>query len=221
MNNYNYLNSEKRRSNLYPKIKIIIDIIISLFLIVFLIPLFITIALLIKFSSRGPIFFSQKRIGRFKKTFNCIKFRTMHIESEDMLEKLLSENKEIQIEFNKKHKLSNDPRITPIGKFLRKTGLDELPQLINIIKMDMSLIGPRPIVYDEIDKYGYDFSKVFSIRPGISGLWQVSGRNKLTYKRRVEIDVIYVDNYCLLMDLRILIRTFGVILFPQDNDKFN
>ena len=220
MNNFNYLNTKKKGGKLYPKIKIIVDIITSLVLLVFLLPLFITIALLIKFSSRGPIFFSQKRIGRFQKTFNCIKFRTMHVESEDMLEKLLAENKEIKILFNKKHKLINDPRITPIGKFLRKTGLDELPQLINIIKMDMSLIGPRPIVVDEVHKYGHYISKVFSIRPGISGLWQVSGRNKLTYKRRVEIDVIYVDNYCLLMDLRIILRTLGVIFFHKDNDEF-
>lgn len=220
MNNYNHFYSEKIRGKVYPKIKIIIDIITSIVLLVILIPIFFIISLLIKLSSRGPIFFFQKRIGRFQKTFNCIKFRTMHTESEDMLKKLFSVNKEIKIEFNKKRKLINDPRITPIGKFLRKTGLDELPQLINIIKMDMSLIGPRPIVVDEVNKYGDDISKVFSIRPGISGLWQVSGRNKLTYKRRVEIDVIYADNYCLLMDLRIILRTIGVIFFPKDNDEY-
>ena len=218
MKNYHYLNSAKKNKKLYPKIKLFLDIIISFFLIIFLIPVFFVIALLVKFSSRGPIFFSQKRIGRFNKTFKCIKFRTMHVESKDILEKLLSENEELRIEFDKKHKLSNDPRITPIGKFLRKTGLDELPQLINIIKMDMSFIGPRPIVQNEVKKYGDNFTKVFSIRPGISGLWQGSGRNNLTYKRRVEIDVIYIDNYSLIMDLRIIIRTFGVILFPKDNN---
>lgn len=214
------LNLNKKKNKLYPNIKTIVDIIFSFFLIVLLFPLFILIALLIKLSSRGPIFFCQKRIGKFKKTFDCIKFRTMHIESEDMLEKLLSENQEVKIEFDKKRKLSNDPRITTIGKFLRKTGLDELPQLINIIKMDMSIVGPRPIVHDEVIRYGNNFAKVFSIRPGLSGLWQVSGRNKLSYKRRVEIDVIYVDNYNLLMDLRIIIRTLGVIFFPKDNDEF-
>ena len=142
------------------------------------------------------------------------------MESEDILEKLFLENKELEIEFKKKHKLSNDPRITPFGKFLRKTGLDELPQLFNIIKMDMSLIGPRPIVQDEVYKYGNNIAKVFSIRPGISGLWQVSGRNQLTYKRRVKLDLIYVDNYSFLMDLKILLRTFGVIFFPKDNNDF-
>ena len=220
MKNYHYLNSAKKNEKLYPKIKLILDIIISFFLIIFLIPVFIGIALLIKFSSRGPIFFFQKRIGRYKKTFNCIKFRTMHLESEDIIDKLLSENKELQIEFNKKHKLINDPRITSVGKFLRRTGIDELPQLINIIKMDMSIIGPRPIVKDEVPKYGENITKVFSIRPGISGLWQVSGRNNLSYKRRVELDVIYVENYNLIMDLRIFIKTFRVLFFSKDNNDF-
>ena len=221
MNNFLNLNQKKHNKKIYPNIKLILDILISLFLIVFLIPLIFVIALLIKFSSRGPIFYFQKRIGKSNKSFYCIKFRTMHVESKDMLEKLFSSNKELEIEFKKKHKLKNDPRITTIGKFLRKTGLDELPQLINIIKMDMSLIGPRPIVQDEIYNYGDKITKVFSIRPGISGLWQVSGKNKLTYKRRVELDLIYIDNYSFFMDVKILIRTLGVILFPNDDNDFN
>ena len=220
MNDSPCLDLNKNNKKIYPKIKTSLDILISLFLVVILIPLFIVIALLIKFSSGGPIFFLQERTGKFKKPFYCIKFRTMNMFSKDILEKLFSENKDLEIEFKQKHKLRFDPRITPFGKFLRKTGLDELPQLFNIIKMDMSLIGPRPIVQDEVYNYGNNIAKVFSIRPGISGLWQVSGRNKLTYKRRVELDLIYVDNYSFLMDLKIILRTFGVIFFPKDHNDF-
>ena len=181
------------------------DFVLSLTaLIIIFLPLTI-IYLLVLITSSRPVIYWSKRVGKNNKLFMMPKFRTM-----------------------KKHtpELPTDKLIkpeqwwTPLGKILRKTSLDELPQLINIIKMDMSLIGPRPIVVDEVNKYGDDISKVFSIRPGISGLWQVSGRNKLTYKRRVEIDVIYADNYCLLMDLRIILRTIGVIFFPKDNDEY-
>ena len=123
-------------------------------------------------------------------------------------------------EFEETHKIKNDPRITTIGKFLRKTSLDELPQFINVLRGEMSIIGPRPVVKEEKDKYGKNFKRVFSIKPGITGLWQVSGRNNLTYKRRVMLDLNYVEDYNLLMDLRILIRTFGVILFPLDRGAY-
>ena len=123
-------------------------------------------------------------------------------------------------EFEETHKLKNDPRITVIGKLLRKTSLDEFPQFINVLRGEMSIVGPRPIVKEEIIKYKENFKKVSSIKPGITGLWQVSGRNNLTYKRRVMLDLNYVENYNLLMDLRILIRTFGVILFPLDRGAY-
>ena len=123
-------------------------------------------------------------------------------------------------EFEETHKIKNDPRITTIGKLLRKTSLDELPQFINVLKGEMSIIGPRPIVKEEKKKYGKNLKKVLSIKPGITGLWQVSGRNNLTYKRRVMLDLNYVENYNLIMDLRILLRTFGVVLFPLDRGAY-
>ena len=204
----------------YKIIKTIFDLFFALIILVVGSPIFIIIALLVKLSSRGPIFFLQKRIGKNKKSFNCIKFRTMHPEAEDILENLIINNEALRKEFEETHKLKNDPRITNIGKFLRKTSLDEIPQFLNVIKMEMSIVGPRPIVKKEILKYGKSYKKVISIKPGITGLWQVSGRNNLSYKRRVTLDCLYVDNMSPIIDLRIIIRTFGVIFFPNDRGAY-
>ena len=204
----------------YKIIKTIFDLFFALIFLVVGSPIFISIALLVKLSSRGPIFFLQKRVGKNKKTFNCIKFRTMHPEAEDILENLMVNNEALRKEFEETHKLKNDPRITNIGKFLRKTSLDEIPQILNVIKMEMSIVGPRPIVKKEILKYGKSYKKVISIKPGITGLWQVSGRNNLSYKRRVILDCLYVDNMSPIIDLRIIIRTFGVIFFPNDRGAY-
>tara|TARA_B100000212_G_scaffold298030_1_gene242039 strand:+ start:15 stop:449 length:435 start_codon:yes stop_codon:yes gene_type:complete len=144
----------------------------------------------------------------------------MYPESSDILENLLEKNDDIKREFEKNHKIKNDPRITPIGKILRKTSLDELPQFINVLRSEMSIVGPRPIVKEEINKYGDAFKKVSSIKPGITGLWQVSGRNNLTYRKRILLDLIYVENHNLLMDIRIIIRTIGVIIFPHDRGAY-
>ena len=144
----------------------------------------------------------------------------MHPEADDILENLIANNKNLKKEYEETHKLKNDPRITDIGKLLRKTSLDELPQFLNVLKMDMSIVGPRPIVKEELEKYGNSITKVLSIKPGITGLWQVSGRNNLSYKRRVFLDCLYVDNINLLIDIRIIIRTFGVILFPKDRGAY-
>ncbi len=206
--------------NYYLILKCLFDIIFSIIVISFGLPLFILIVLLIKFSSRGPIFFYHKRIGKNNKPFYCIKFRTMHPEANDIFSNLLNTNLELKEEFEKTQKLKNDPRITPIGKFLRKTSLDELPQFINVLKMEMSVVGPRPIVHNEKNKYKSSITKVLSIKPGITGLWQVSGRNNLSYERRVLLDCIYVDNLSFIMDLRIIIRTFGVLLFPLDRGAY-
>ena len=213
-------NKKKSTFKFYKFIKNLFDLLFSfLFLITFL-PLFLIITLLIKFSSRGPIFFLQKRIGKNNIPFKCIKFRTMYPEAKDILENLLIKDSVLKKEFEETHKIKNDPRITTIGKLLRKTSLDELPQFINVLKGEMSIIGPRPIVKEEKKKYGKHLKKVLLIKPGITGLWQVSGRNNLTYKRRVMLDINYVENYNLLMDLRILLRTFGVILLPLDRGAY-
>ena len=208
------------KKNTYKIIKTTFDLFFALIFLIVGSPIFFIIALLIKLSSRGPIFFSQERIGKNKKPFNCIKFRTMHPEADDILENLMINNEVLRKEFEETHKLKNDPRITNIGKFLRKTSLDEIPQFLNVIKMEMSIVGPRPIVKKEILKYGKSYKRVISIKPGITGLWQVSGRNNLSYKRRVILDCLYVDNMNPIIDLRIIIRTFGVIFFPNDRGAY-
>ena len=204
----------------YKQIKLLCDLLFASTFLITGLPLFIFIALLIKFSSRGPIFFSQERIGKKNIPFKCLKFRTMHPEAEDILENLLLENNLVKKEFEETHKLKNDPRITYVGKFLRKTSLDEIPQFLNVLKMEMSIVGPRPIVKEEIIKYGSSITNVLSIKPGITGLWQVSGRNNLSYKRRVILDCVYVKNINLFLDLRIIIRTFGVVFFPKDRGAY-
>ena len=211
---------KKRNLNLYKLCKNLLDFLFSIFFLISSLPFFLVISLLIKLSSRGPIFFLQERIGRNNIPFKCIKFRTMHPEANDVLENLLVKDEKLKMEFEQTHKIKNDPRITTIGKLLRKTSLDELPQFINVLRGEMSIVGPRPIVKDEIIKYEENFKKVSSIKPGITGLWQVSGRNNLTYKRRVMLDMNYAENYNFLMDIRILIRTFGVILFPLDRGAY-
>ncbi len=209
-----------RNLNFYKSFKNLLDFLFSIFFLIAFLPFFILISLLIKLSSRGPIFFLQERIGKNNIPFKCIKFRTMHPEAKDILENLLMKDKKLKMEFEKTHKIKNDPRITTIGKLLRKTSLDELPQFINVLKNEMSIVGPRPIVNKEKKKYGKNFKKVLSVRPGITGLWQVSGRNNLTYKTRVKLDLNYIENYNFLMDIRILIRTIGVILFPLDRGAY-
>ena len=204
----------------YKSIKKYLDLFFSILILIACLPLFLIIALLIKCSSRGPIFFFQERIGKNNITFKCIKFRTMHSQAKDILENLLNNDDNLKREFEETYKIKNDPRITIIGKLLRKTSLDELPQFINVLRNEMSIIGPRPIVAEEKFKYGENLKKVLSVKPGITGLWQVSGRNKLPYKKRVMLDLFYVENYNLVMDIRILIKTIGVILFPIDRGAY-
>ena len=209
-----------RNLNFYKSCKNLLDFLFSIFFLIASLPFFLLISLLIKLSSRGPIFFLQERIGKNNIPFKCIKFRTMHPEAKDILENLLMKDEKLKIEFEQTHKIKNDPRITTIGKLLRKTSLDELPQFINVLKNEMSIVGPRPIVNKEKNKYGKNLKKVLSVKPGITGLWQVSGRNNLTYKTRVKLDLNYVENYNFLMDMRIIIRTIGVILFPLDRGAY-
>ena len=204
----------------YILIKSFLDIIVSLMIIIIFSPIFIFIAILVKLSSRGPIFYLQRRVGKNNTYFNCIKFRTMHPEADDLLKKLLHENIELKDEFLVTHKIKNDPRITPFGKFLRQTSLDEIPQFLNVLKGEMSIVGPRPIVKEEIKKYSSSFNQVISIKPGITGLWQVSGRNNLTYKKRVQLDHIYSFDISFKIDLIIIIRTIGVIIFPKDRGAY-
>ena len=204
----------------YKNFKRLFDIFFALLLIIFLLPLFLIIGISIKINSKGSIFYTQKRIGKNNTTFSCYKFRTMHPQAKYLLKKILIKNPDYKSQFSETRKIINDPRITKIGRFLRLSSLDELPQIFNVFKGDMSFIGPRPIVKSEIKKYGKNFGKVFSIKPGISGLWQVSGRNNLSYDKRVELDINYSENINFLLDIKIFIRTIIVILFPFGRGAF-
>ena len=196
------------------------DITFALTLLTLGAPVMLTVALLVKLTSPGPIFFVQKRIGRRYKRFGCIKFRTMELDADQRLQALLESNPQLRAEFEKDHKLRNDPRITPIGQFLRTTSLDELPQLFNILRGEMSVVGPRPIVEQEIPRYGLAMDHVLRVRPGLTGLWQVSGRNNVSYQRRVLLDLNYVKRGSLRLDLFIVLRTVVVLLFPGNRGAY-
>jgi len=183
-------------------------------------PLLLLLAVLVKLSSQGTVFYCQRRIGRGYRGFGCLKFRTMRKDADRMLAQVLASDPALRAEFEREYKLKNDPRITPIGKFLRRSSLDELPQFINVLKGEMSVVGPRPIVWDELRRYGKDMDPVLSVRPGLTGLWQVSGRNNLPYKTRVKLDLFYVRNRSLWLDLGIILRTMGVVLLPMDRGAY-
>ena len=196
------------------------DIVFSLIVLTLGSPIFILIAILVKLSSPGSVFYIQKRVGRNYREFGCIKFRTMHKDADNLLPNLLEKYPLMRKEFEKDFKLRQDPRITKLGRFLRRSSLDELPQFFNVLKGEMSVVGPRPIVSNEIIKYSLFMEEVISVRPGLTGLWQVSGRNNLSYKKRVELDLLYARNRNFLLDLEIIILTLGVLLFPMDRGAF-
>lgn len=175
----------------------------------------IVLAILVKFSTRGPVFYRAKRLGRNGKPIEVLKFRTMNADADEKLEQLLAENPDLKAEWEKNFKLNNDPRITGIGRFLRKTSLDELPQFWNVLKGEMALIGPRPIVPQEVAYYGKDYPVFASVKPGITGLWQVSGRSNTSYGERVALDVFYVNNWSMWMDYYIFWATFNAVLFHR------
>ncbi len=196
------------------------DIVFSLSVLTLGAPVFIALALLVKASSRGPVFYVQRRIGRDYRSFGCIKFRTMRKDSDRALSKLLSSSPELQKEFSRDFKLKNDPRITRLGKFLRRSSLDELPQFINVLRGEMSVVGPRPIVKAELSRYGRHMNEVLSVRPGMTGLWQVSGRNNLSYNQRVRLDLRYARTRHFLLDLKIVFQTIKVVLNPRDRGAY-
>lgn len=196
------------------------DIIFSLSVLTLGAPIFIALALLVKASSKGPVFYVQKRIGRDYNTFGCIKFRTMRKDSDRHLHSLLNSSPELRKEFSRDFKLKNDPRITTLGKFLRRSSLDELPQFINVLRGEMSVVGPRPIVNAELSRYGRHMNEVLSVRPGMTGLWQVSGRNNLSYRQRVRLDLRYARTRHFLLDLKIVVQTIMVVLRPRDRGAY-
>ncbi len=191
------------------------DIIATTLGLIVLSPFFLIVGLLIKFTSPGPVVFAHRRLGRHGKHFPCLKFRSMVQNSQEVLENYLASNPEARKEWDENFKLKDDPRITKIGAFLRKTSLDELPQLWNVLIGDMSLVGPRPIIDAEIEKYGIYIEDFYMVRPGITGLWQVSGRSDTTYDERVQMDSWYVRNWSVWLDLIYLLRTVSIVLLRK------
>lgn len=218
VNNIRIINKEKTNKKiLYRAIKRMIDIIGAIVGIIFLIPTTIAVCLARKISKedKGPLFYEQLRYGKNGKVFRLYKFRSMCIGADEKLKKYLEESEDIRKEFQKTHKLQNDPRITKIGNFLRKTSLDELPQMINILKGDMSFVGPRPVVEKEVEEYGENKEKFLSVKPGLTGYWQVNGRSNTTYEERMEMELYYVDNCSLWLDIKIFFKTF-IAVFKKE-----
>lgn len=187
------------------------DLFIAAVALILLSPVFLCLILMIT-RDGGPAFYAQRRIGKNGKTFQCWKFRSMVLNADQVLADLLAKDPKTKAEWEKDFKLKDDPRITKIGHFLRKTSLDEIPQFYNVLRGEMSIVGPRPIVDAERAYYGDKFHYYLSVAPGITGLWQISGRNDVSYDQRVSMDCSYVQNWSNLKDMDIIIKTFGVVL---------
>ena len=200
--------------------KRLFDIMFSLSVLILFAPVYLLLALSIALSSSGPIFYVQERVGKNRKMFYCLKFRTMVENADDILLEIMEKSPHLRQEFEDNFKLKKDPRITLIGRFLRMTSLDEFPQFWNVLKGDMSVVGPRPLVEEELPRYGRYINKILTIRPGITGLWQVSGRNDIPYPRRVQIDLYYANEKNLWMDMWIVFKTIGVVIFPKNNGAY-
>ncbi len=191
-------------------LKRVFDVLASVVILLLLSPLFIYLAMAIR-KDAGPAIFAHRRVGQNGQLFNCYKFRSMRVDAEKQLRDILASNPELREEWEREFKLKNDPRISDIGQFLRRTSLDELPQIFNVIKGDMSLVGPRPVIKAELERYGDDVDYFLMVRPGMTGLWQVSGRNDVDYDTRVYLDTWYVKNWSLWYDIAILFKTIKVV----------
>jgi lipopolysaccharide/colanic/teichoic acid biosynthesis glycosyltransferase len=193
----------------------VLDLTIAICVILFALPLLITIFLAVRLQDGGRAVFAHERIGRYGRTFKCLKFRSMVPNAQERLAELLERDPAARAEWERDHKLKNDPRVTRFGDFLRRSSLDELPQLINVLRGEMSIVGPRPIVVAEISRYGRRFAHYCAVKPGITGLWQVSGRNDVSYRRRVAMDTIYARRQSLLWDVQLLFLTVPAVLFAS------
>lgn len=203
-----------RKSGL-PVSKLVFDKLFAAAALITLAPLILGIAVAIRVKGGGPVFFTHPRIGMHGRTFACIKFRTMRPDSEQEMEDWLRVDPIARDEWSEQRKLERDPRVDRIGYLLRSTSLDELPQFWNVLRGDMSIVGPRPITADEAAKYGEYYADYISARPGLTGIWQVSGRSDTSYDRRVALDVSYIRNRSMMQDLRITLRTVGVVLLGR------
>lgn len=193
----------------------LLDIVLSLGALIFFAPLMIGVALAIKLQDGGPVFFGQDRVGFGGQVFKCLKFRSMVIDAEARLANVLAENPDIRSYWESHRKLLRDPRVTWLGHFIRKTSVDELPQLINVLRGDMSLVGPRPIMVSEKDLYGRWLGRYCTIRPGITCLWQISGRSHLTFRQRIALDTLYRRQRGAKTYIAILLQTVPVVLLRR------
>ena len=180
-------------------------------------PIFLCIALLIKCSSKGPVFYGSLRVGLHGHFFICWKFRTMHPNAPDLLEKILAENSELRLEWQKNYKLREDSRVTTLGRWLRKTSLDELPQFWNVLKGELSVVGPRPVTLEEAELFRKRMGeKLFCIRPGLTGLWQTSERSNMSYEERITLEERYIDEMSFIKDLMIIVKTVPLVFFSKE-----
>ena len=192
------------------------DILFSSFALLCGLPLFLFCAIAVKLSSRGPIFYGSKRIGLAGTPFLCWKFRTMYTDAEKKLQQLLKNDETLRTEWQKFYKLKDDPRITPIGKWLRKTSLDEIPQFWNVLRGDMSIVGPRPLSEDEVrNSLGKKAGKILSVRPGLTSIWAVRGRNNLTLAERTRLELFYIDHQSFIFDCRLILKTALAMIYPK------
>jgi len=201
-----------RSTTTYLRVRRAMDVVLCSLMLLLVGPLMLAVAVLIKLDSSGPVVFRQQRWAGGNRTFDVLKFRSMHIDAEEQLQRLLDSDPQMRAEYETYHKLSFDPRITPFGRFLRKTSLDELPQLWNVLMGDMSLIGPRAYMPKELPEVGDAAAVIGTVRPGVTGYWQVSGRHRTSFQERVAMDVFYVRNRGLLFDVVILFKTAVVVL---------
>lgn len=202
--NENIVIKKENNKLAYSVTKRIIDILLSFVGLIVLSPIFLLIGIIIKIDSKGPVFFAHNRIGKNGKPIHMYKFRTMVPNAEAMIQQF---DKEQMKEFKENYKLKDDPRITKVGKFLRKTSLDELPQIWNILVGDLSIIGPRPVIGEELEKYGPNKNKFLSVTPGLTGYWQANGRSETTYEERMKMELYYVDNRSLWLDVKLFFKT--------------
>ncbi|MCP5093993.1 MAG: exopolysaccharide biosynthesis polyprenyl glycosylphosphotransferase [Chloroflexi bacterium] len=196
------------RTKLIANLKRFFDIVLTILILPIALPLMLPIVIVIKLDSPGSILYKQKRVGKWGKPFNCYKFRSMYIDADKLKQELMKKNEADEIVF----KMKQDPRITPVGRYLRKLSLDELPQLFNVLKGEMSLVGPRPPVPEEVQYYTFDYLRRLNVIPGITGLQQISGRSDLEFKRWIELDLQYIEEQSLRKDIEILIKTIPAVI---------
>ena len=193
----------------YMSVKRVFDLVISTIGLIILSPIFLILAIIVKLDSKGPVFFAHTRYGKNGKKFKMYKFRTMYENAQDMINDFTPEQMK---EWKENFKLQDNPRITKVGKFLRKTSLDELPQIVNIIKGDLSIIGPRPVIEEELEKYGENKEKFLSVTPGLTGYWQANGRSSTTYEQRMEMELYYIDHISPKLDFKIFFKTIESVI---------